>query len=159
MFEKTPVDEWHFKQRCMSSTSIFTENVTLPQLIFKHFASKNQLPVFYISGTLGKNGLMKLFLTNLGAINITISFCLTFPLLLSQAFSHKSNLNFITWNWKTFKTHFIRDVKQKSCVLKMAYSRTYLTLSHHQKDNKWVNKSINFFRSKKEICRNDFTNA
>ena len=35
--------------------SIFTKNVTLPQLFFKHFASKNQLPGFYICGTLAKN--------------------------------------------------------------------------------------------------------
>ena len=28
----------------------------LPQVFFKHFASKNQLPGFYISGTLVKNG-------------------------------------------------------------------------------------------------------
>ena len=34
--------------------SIFTKNVTLPQLFFKHFASKNQLPGFYICGTFVK---------------------------------------------------------------------------------------------------------
>ena len=34
------------------------ENVTLPQVFFKHFASKNQLPGFYISGILVKNGLI-----------------------------------------------------------------------------------------------------
>ena len=33
------------------------ENVTLPQVFFKHFASKNQLPGLSISGTLAKNGL------------------------------------------------------------------------------------------------------
>ena len=35
---------------------IFTENVTLPQVFFKHFASKNQLPGLSISGTLAGNG-------------------------------------------------------------------------------------------------------
>ena len=30
---------------------------TLPQVLFKHFASKNQLPGFFISGTLVENGL------------------------------------------------------------------------------------------------------
>ena len=35
---------------------IFTENVTLPQIFFKHFTSKNQLPGFYITGTLVENG-------------------------------------------------------------------------------------------------------
>ena len=30
-----------------------------PQVFFKYFASKNQLPGFYISGTLVENGLMK----------------------------------------------------------------------------------------------------
>ena len=38
-------------------TCIFTENVTPPQVFFKHFASKNQLPGFYISWTLVENGL------------------------------------------------------------------------------------------------------
>ena len=31
------------------------ENITLPQVFFKHFARKNQLPGFYISGTLVEN--------------------------------------------------------------------------------------------------------
>ena len=37
----------------------YQQNVTLPQVFFKHFASKNQLPGFYISGTLVKKGLIK----------------------------------------------------------------------------------------------------
>ena len=37
-------------------TCIFTQNVTFPQVIFKPFASKNQLPGFYISETLVENG-------------------------------------------------------------------------------------------------------
>ena len=41
-----------------SSTCIITQNITLPQVFFKYFASKNQLPNFYISGTLAENGLM-----------------------------------------------------------------------------------------------------
>ena len=32
-------------------------NVTLPQVFFKHFASKNQLPGLFVRGTLVKNGL------------------------------------------------------------------------------------------------------
>ena len=32
--------------------------VTLSQVFFKHFVSKNQLPGFYISETLVENGLM-----------------------------------------------------------------------------------------------------
>ena len=36
----------------------FTQNVTLPQVFFKHFGSKNQLPSFYISWTLVGNGLI-----------------------------------------------------------------------------------------------------
>ena len=39
-------------------TCIFTQNVTLPQVFFKHFASKSQLPGFHISGTLTENGLI-----------------------------------------------------------------------------------------------------
>ena len=38
-------------------TNIFTDNVTLPQVFFKHFASKNQLPGLSISGILVENGL------------------------------------------------------------------------------------------------------
>ena len=38
-------------------TSIFTLNVALPQVFFKHFASKNQLPGFYISETSVENRL------------------------------------------------------------------------------------------------------
>ena len=34
-------------------------NVTLPQVFFKHFASKNQLPGLSIGGTLVENGLNK----------------------------------------------------------------------------------------------------
>ena len=37
------------------------ENVALPQVFFKHFACKNQLPGFYISGTLVENGLTKFY--------------------------------------------------------------------------------------------------
>ena len=59
MFEKTPVEEWHFKLRCRSSTCILTWNVTLPQVFFKHFISKKQLPGFYISRTLVEKGLKK----------------------------------------------------------------------------------------------------
>ena len=32
--------------------------VALPQVFFKHFVGKNQLPGFYISETLVENGLM-----------------------------------------------------------------------------------------------------
>ena len=42
----------------MLVTCIFTENVTLSQVFFKYFASKNQLPGFYISGTLVENWLI-----------------------------------------------------------------------------------------------------
>ena len=31
--------------------------IPLPQVFFKHFANKNQLPGFYIGGTLVENGL------------------------------------------------------------------------------------------------------
>ena len=36
-------------------TSIFTLNVTLSKVCFKHFASKNQLPGFHISGLINWN--------------------------------------------------------------------------------------------------------
>ena len=38
-------------------SDILSKDVTLPQVFFKHFASKNQLPGFYISETLVENGL------------------------------------------------------------------------------------------------------
>ena len=38
-------------------SDILSKDVTLPQVFFKHFASKNQLPGFYISRTLVENGL------------------------------------------------------------------------------------------------------
>ena len=41
-----------------------TLNVTLPQVFFKHFASKNQLPGFYVSGTLAENGLISNSMSN-----------------------------------------------------------------------------------------------
>ena len=39
------------------SDILIKDAVTLPQAFFKHFASKNQLPGFYISGTIVENGL------------------------------------------------------------------------------------------------------
>ena len=54
-------DSWFLLGKCLkntcgrvSSTCIFTKNVTLPQVFLKHFASKNQLPGFYISRTFVK---------------------------------------------------------------------------------------------------------
>ena len=40
-------------------TCIITQNFTLPQVFFKHFASKSQLPGLSVSGTLFENGLNK----------------------------------------------------------------------------------------------------
>ena len=42
-------------------SDILSKDVTFPQVFFKHFASKNQLPGFYISGTLVENGLTSIF--------------------------------------------------------------------------------------------------
>ena len=41
----------------MSKNYIFTENTTLLQVFFTHFANKNQLPGFFISETLACNGI------------------------------------------------------------------------------------------------------
>ena len=38
-------------------SDILSKDVTFPQVFFKHFASKNQLPGFYISETLVENTL------------------------------------------------------------------------------------------------------
>ena len=55
---------WFLLAKCYRPASLLKKNVTLPQVFFKHFASKNQLPGFYISGTLVENG-----------INIWSKFC------------------------------------------------------------------------------------
>ena len=52
MFEK------HLWKSDILSKDAGHRHVTLPQRFFKHFASKNQLPGFYISGTLVENGLI-----------------------------------------------------------------------------------------------------
>ena len=57
-------------QRCRSMTCIFTYNVTLPQVFFKHFDSKNQLPGLSIIGTLVEN---RLVLNELERINQLLS--------------------------------------------------------------------------------------
>ena len=36
----------------------YHQNVNLPQVFFKHFASKIQLPGFYVSGTLAEKELL-----------------------------------------------------------------------------------------------------
>ena len=40
-------------------SEILSQDVGHGRAFFKHFASKNQLPVFYISGTLVENGLIR----------------------------------------------------------------------------------------------------
>ena len=50
------MEGWHFKWRCSS----FLKIVTLPQIFFTHFASKNHPSGFSISGTLAWNGLRSL---------------------------------------------------------------------------------------------------
>ena len=39
-------------------SDILSKDVTFPQVFFKHFASKNQLPGFYMSETLIENSLI-----------------------------------------------------------------------------------------------------
>ena len=39
-------------------SDILSKDVTRPQVFFKHFASKNQLPGLFVNGTLIENGLM-----------------------------------------------------------------------------------------------------
>ena len=49
-----------FHLRIKQVVGFYQQDVTLPQVFFKHFTSTNQLPGFYMSGTLVENGLMKL---------------------------------------------------------------------------------------------------
>ena len=46
-----------FEKHLRKSDFIFTLNVTLPQVFFKDFASKNQLTGFCNGGALAENGL------------------------------------------------------------------------------------------------------
>ena len=46
-------------------------NIALPQVFFKYFASKNQLPGFYIGGTLVENGLIREFGIVLPILNMS----------------------------------------------------------------------------------------
>ena len=39
-------------------SDILSKDVTFPQVFFKHFASKNQLPGLSVNGTLVENGLI-----------------------------------------------------------------------------------------------------
>ena len=54
---------WFLQAKCLKNTCdrwhlhLYLK-VTLPQVFFKHFASKKQLPGFYVSGTLVKNRLV-----------------------------------------------------------------------------------------------------
>ena len=52
---------WFLPAKCLKNNCarVTLYNVTLPQVFFKHFANKNQLPGFYISETLVENGLNK----------------------------------------------------------------------------------------------------
>ena len=43
----------------LRKSDILSKNAGLPQVFFKHFASKNQLPGLPINGTLVANGLIK----------------------------------------------------------------------------------------------------
>ena len=45
--------------KCLKNTCGRVKNVTLPQVFFKYFASKNQLPGLSINGALVENGLIK----------------------------------------------------------------------------------------------------
>ena len=47
-----------FDLRINQVVGFYKQNVTLPQVFLKYFASKNQLPGFYISQTLVENGLI-----------------------------------------------------------------------------------------------------
>ena len=45
-------------------SGFYQQNVTLPQVFLKHFASKNQLPGLSISGTVVEEGLISICKTN-----------------------------------------------------------------------------------------------
>ena len=52
---------WFLLAKCIKNTCGRVKNITLPQVFFKHFPIKNQLPGFYISETLVENGLKSHF--------------------------------------------------------------------------------------------------
>ena len=80
--------------------------------------------------------LMKLFVTYLGENKIYLLSFFSNPISSSLA-ALLSKKHFLFHHLKLEGTpRFTRDVTQKSCVLKMADAKAYLTLSDRQKGNK-----------------------
>ena len=53
-----------FHLRINQAAVFYKQNVTLPQVFFKHFASNNQLPSLSVSGALVENELIALVIPN-----------------------------------------------------------------------------------------------
>ena len=78
---------WFSLAKCLKNTCgrvTFYVNATLPQVFFKHFASKIQLPGFYISGILVENGLTDVFMCHFEKISISVQTCSEVDLGLLQ---------------------------------------------------------------------------
>ena len=63
----------------------------LPQVFFKHFARKNQLPGFYITGTLVENGLKK-EVSSAKKFRVSSKILISIVDRVPQKEIHKSNL-------------------------------------------------------------------
>ena len=99
------------KARCV-------KNVTLPQVFFKHFGSKNQLPGLSIIGTLVENELKR---PNLVVFFLNLDFiCLRVPehIRTNKHISYKTNSTW--WNLKSTKSHC--GISRKSVVMYNIYS-------------------------------------
>ena len=126
MFEK------HLWKSDILSNWIFTKNVTLPQVFFKHLTGKNQLPGFYISGTLVENWLD--FRVNKENMNINLC-CYIWEiyntlfvkigkiwfLKLFTSLSNSSNLWDFKYPYLSFNSHSRLFDKQKECWIVMVF--------------------------------------
>ena len=105
-------------------TRISTSNVTLPQVLFKHCGSKNQLSDLSMIGTLVENWLKShlqdkfasffVFFFNLDFI------CLRLPEHITTNIHISCKTNSTWWNLKSTKSHC--DISRKSVVMYNIYS-------------------------------------
>ena len=103
---------WFLLAKCLKNTCGRLTFFTLPQVFFKHFTSKNQLPGFYITGTLVKNGL-KAFKNLTSMINGHFDIWNVFmqKVLYETLPTAYAKLSYDQWNWLGYK---IRDCRQVS---------------------------------------------
>ena len=113
---------FHSVEISFSMTCIFTYDVTLPQLFFKHLVSKSQLPGLSISGTLVENGLNTCFFEVLlkcdkyefGLVSLSSEkeqFCLFFFLNFTSVVFFVVSLSlFMRFNWLLLRDRLTHQI-------------------------------------------------